>query len=74
MLNHTYQVKEIEQFAKGFDRYIKLMEDSRLEVKSSEAAKVIPILKRTLSSAKLHEDLAFFINDADINWGACFAF
>lgn len=62
ILNHTYQPKEIEQFANGFDLYIQLMEQSQLQLKSTEAVKVIALLKTTLSSATVHEDLAFFIN------------
>jgi hypothetical protein len=62
MLNHTFSAGEIEQFAKGFDRYLQLMADSQLEVKSTESAKVIPFLKTTLTSKNLDNDLAFFIN------------
>lgn len=62
MLNHTLPAKEIEQFAKGFDEYIRLMADSRLAVQSTEAAKVIPLLKTTLSNENVSKELAFFIN------------
>ncbi len=62
MLNYAFQAGEIEQFANGFDRYVQWMADSQLEVKSTEAAKVIPLLKKTLLSENLHEDLVFFIN------------
>jgi hypothetical protein len=62
IVNHTLRAEEIEQFVNGFDRYVQLMEESHLQVKSTEAAKVIPFLKTTLSSADLHQDLAFFIN------------
>lgn len=62
MLNHSYETMEIEQFARGFDQYNLLMKESRLKIKSTEAANVLPIVKNTLESGSIEDDLVFFIN------------
>lgn len=62
MLNHSYDLKEIKQFAAGFEQYKALMKASRLKIKSSESEDVLPIIKSTLEATELQDDLIFFIN------------
>jgi len=62
MLNDGFEPDEIEQFAQGFDQYKSLMKESRLKIKSTEAANVLPIIESTLKASELQEDLVYFIN------------
>jgi len=62
MLNDCHSPEEVRRFAEGFEQYKKLMEESRLRIRSSDPEEVLPAVQQVLESTPPPEALVFFIN------------
>ena len=62
MLNDCHSPENINDYAIGFDQYKMLMKESRLKIKTSEIAEIIPVVKKALEATEPQEELTFFID------------
>ena len=62
MLNDCYSPEAVQQFAVGFQQYKELMEESRLNIRSSNPEEVLPAVEKVLETTPPPEELALFIN------------